>query len=451
VASIRQAYWLANLDRQRGDAKASPAVRLPRCAGIARRPAAVLGLPQPASAIALIGLLYSAYLCCALEWRCNGFITGGTGVGKSALQRVLRGALPLHAHSNEASKAGIEQAVSGMAIPVIIDEANDRKRSSGRDLIDIILSATGDEGTRLARGTSDGKGRSSEVVTSIIMFSINPPELEPQHLNRFVMIELMRPEEGADHGFEHRQLAEFARRHGPGLWGRAISAWDRYVKCLDAFRGVLREKGCDPRAMDGQGALLAGWFVLTHEGLPSCHDLAEGVAALDDFLIVDKHAQAIDGPRRCLEHLLASLIPVHRSGEHEPIGILSDRAFGSDPDNHPAKDASEHLQKYGVRPIRACKAEPQQRTSSCSCAHCLDPRTGKRIPRQAPGAGFYIATTNPALPAIFRGTPYGDGRWQHELARLPGSGAKQSVRIGGATCYAIWIDRADLHAIEDME
>lgn len=78
------------------------------------------------SPIAVLGLIANAYYGAATEWRPASFVTGSTGSGKSALLRVMRAAVPLHHYDNDTSKAGIEQAVHGRAMAIIIDEAADR-------------------------------------------------------------------------------------------------------------------------------------------------------------------------------------------------------------------------------------------------------------------------------------------------------------------------------------
>ncbi len=405
---------------------------------------------NPAGPIALLGLLFSGYLCGALQWRCNGFITGGTGSGKSSLRRIIQAAWPVHDYSNDTSKAGMEQTIAGRAIPAIIDESNDRNRSSGRDLIDIVLSASGDEGTKLARGTSDGKGRAAEVISNVVMFSINPPELEPQHLNRFIMLELLKPQGGEDYSSEHRGLATFVAGQAPALWGRAISSFERYQESLILFRRALANRGCDPREMDGKGALLSGWFVLTHEGLPDDGDLAEGVAALGEFIVTSKEAAMDDGPRRMLQHLLGYQITLHRSTDRDPIGVLLDQAFGVDAELTPAT-AAKVLSHMGIRPIRACSRPPDRRSAfQCQCSQCWDAGTGKPVPRQSLDDGLWINPRSPDIAKVFANTPFDQGRWQHEMMRLPSAErSRGGVRIGGPSGRAIWLARADLHSDDD--
>lgn len=413
---------------------------------------------NPAGPIALIGLLYSGYLCGALNWRCNAFVTGGSGSGKSSLRRIIQSAWPVCDYSNDTTKPGMEQTIASRAIPVIIDEAADRNRSAGADLIDIVLSASGDEGTKLVRGTSDGKGRSAEVISNVIMFSINAPQLQPQHRNRFVVLELRKPQGGEDYSAEHRNLAVWVKEHAAALWGRAIASFERYTESVGLFRRALAERGCDPREMDGKGALLAGWFVMTHEGLPDESDVAEGVAALGDFITTSWEADLDDGPRQVLKHILEHKVPLHRSTDTEPIGVLLTQAFAieslvdPDVDRRPST-AARVLGNNGIRPVRACAVPPDKRpVDQCRCPSCWDTATGKPVPRMSAADGLWISPTNEELRKPFKETAFNEGRWRQEIMRLPSAQAsKRAVRIGGAPGRAIWLDRADLHETEDGE
>ena len=401
---------------------------------------------QPAGAIALLGMLYSGYLCGALDWRINAFVTGGTGSGKTALRAVLRNLWPMHVYSNDTTKAGIEHHISG-AIPTVLDETNDRNKNAGRDLIDMVLGAGGDEGTRALRGTADGKGRAAQIISAVLMFSIDAPELQPQHLNRFLCLELLSPLDGADFRAEHAWLATEMRKHAPSLWGRAISSFERYQECLRMFRIALRDRSCDPREMDGKGALLAGWYVLTHEGLPGDAQLREGVAALGELVVSADQARLNDGPRRALRHLLGYLATLHRSTDRDPIGVLLDRAFGDDPMRDPGS-AWDTLGNYGIRPIRACRVPDGQvdLTKPCTCASCFDARSRKPVPRIGRDDGLWVANTNDQLTRLFAGTDWDGGRWRQQLLRLPSAHtSRRSVRVGGNSGYAIWLARADLH------
>jgi hypothetical protein len=406
---------------------------------------------------AILGLIGNAYFGAALDWRPAAFVTGETASGKSSLLDVIRGALPLHHYGNDTTKAGIEQAVHGRAMPIIIDEAADRaNRRSSRQLADLVLSAATGEGTRGSRGTLDGRGRRIELAGVIIMFSINPPDLEPQHLGRMALLELLRPDDGADHRAQHRMLARYVRVQASALWARALESWDRYQRALELFREGLREFGCEPREMDQAGALLAGWWILVEEGLPDARGIRAGISALHGaapgepgLIRTAETVEADSRPRRMLQHLLASMVQLHRSTDREPIGKLIQIALGtSDYGPRSADDAAERLADYGIRVVLPCERQGMPEPDrACDCPRCRD--RNRPVPRMSRGAGAWLAVNNPELIKLFQGTPFDGDRWRTEMQRLPTAALSQrlgvrSVRIGSVSSTAIWVGDADL-------
>lgn len=398
------------------------------------------------SPIAVIGLIANAYYGAATEWRPAGFITGATGSGKTALLRVIRAAVPLHHFDNDARKAGIEQAIDGRAMAIIIDEAADRaNRDAARDLADLLLSVSSDEGTKGSRGTPDGRGRRVELCGLIIFFSINPPTLEPQHFGRLTLIDLVKPSGGVDHRTTHRAAVHFARAHGAELWGRMLASWDRYNAALELFRAGLLVVGCAPREMDQAGALLAGWWVMVREGLPDDKGVREGIGALDGFIRPAADVDAEDRPQLMLQHLLSSMVNLHRSSDREPLGKLIAIAFGDAMQERSPDDARELLTHYGVRVVRRCVRFGQPPpTDGCNCYNCRDHRRFP-VPRMSDDAGLWFSTQNPELRKIFSGTPFEGDRWRYEMIRL-GSARKSghSIRIGTVSGHALWLARAEL-------
>lgn len=405
------------------------------------------------SAIVIVGLIGVGYYGAATDWRTNGFITGGTGSGKTSARKVIRNAWPLHYYSNDTTKAGLEQNVAGRAMPMLIDEASDRRNpNAALDLVDLVLSASGDEGTKGDRGTVGGEGRRIEVAGSVVMFSINPPELQPQHLSRFVLVDLKKPDGGADYSDQHRRVADGMKKNGPALWGRAIASWERYVESQQAFRAELRRVGCTPREMDSKAALLAGWWVLTREGLPGERGAREGVHALAEFISTARQSAIDDGPRLMMQRLMSSLVTLHRSTDRDPIGTLLDLAFGDtgESDRMPFS-ANVLLGNYGMRPIMKCQWTPERRAGrQCGCNRCWDTTRKKAIPRGDFTEGVWFATQSPELNRLFEGTPFAGGKWRFEMMRLETARKSGcSVRIGGASGHAIWLSREDLHGPDD--
>ncbi len=289
-----------------------------------------------------------------------------------------------------------------------------------------------------------------------MMFSINPPDLEPQHLGRMTLIELQRPDDGSDHRTRHRTLAQFARANGPALWGRVLAGWDRYQSTLERMRDGLRREGCAPREMDQAGALLAGWWILVEEGLPDDRGVRRAISALHGGDLKDPglirgaaEIEADSRPRRMLQHLLSSQVTLHRSSEREPIGKLIEIGLGEADLIRSPEDTRELLWSYGIRVVQKCDriGEPPP-VGGCKCIRCND-RRGP-VPRKSEQGGVWFATNNPELRKLFSSTPFEGDRWRHEMLRLPSARKSDgSVRVGSVPGRAIWITKSELLSPDD--
>ena len=392
---------------------------------------------QPGGEIILLGLVGAALYGAAPDWRPNGFLMGAPRSGKSMLLTLLRALAPLHHYTNDTTKAGLEQALNDRAMPCFIDEAADRVDQRGAQvLMDLVLASTGGEGARVQRGTASGEGRTANVVGAVIMASVAPPALQPQHLSRFTLVELARADAGADHRGPMLAAIHRAKAAGPGVWARALAGWPRYRGALDMFRAALSRAGCDPREMDQLGAVLAGHWVLTEDGVPSSL-MADGmVGAISAYIGTAEAVAADDGPRRVLHHLLSSLVPRNRSTELAQIGMLIEEAFKPDSGiDGDTRVAAEVLARYGVRVVRATD---------------ISDGFGRTVPRLADGDGVWLGRSVKPLHAIFGDSPFAGDRWLYEVMRAETARASRTnVRIGGYAGRAIWLSRADLVPPDD--
>ena len=393
---------------------------------------------HPGGAVVILGLIGSGYFGAAAPWRPNGFILGGAGCGKSKLLDLMRALLPIHYYTNDTTKAGLEQNLAGRAMPCLVDEAGvavDAKAAQG--LLNLVLAATGGEGTRGSRGGQDGRGRTIELIGCIMMAATHPPEMQPQHLARFTLIDLLQPEDGQDYSVEHLDVARRAREVASALWGRALGAHERYMLSRSKFREALSRAGCAPREMDQLGAIIAGWWILTEEGVPDDRRALEGVRALDGFVRIASEVAEEDASRRVVQHLLSTMVQLNRSTNRDQIGSLLEIAWNGDEkeevdiDRQPSS-AIGVLVNYGLRPI-AARDE-------------VDRRTKKPVPRGGPGDGVWIANRVTGLAELFRNTPYEGYRWLYELKRLESHRESVgNIRIGGYSGRCIWISRNDLY------
>ncbi|MDD2794378.1 ATP-binding protein [Acidocella sp.] len=383
--------------------------------------------------IIALGLVGQGYLAAALSWRANGFICGGSNSGKSKLLELLHGMVPLSHYTNETSKAGVEGAVAGRALPIFIDESSDRAGGQGAQvLLDMVLSSSSGEGTKGHRGTVDGGVRTIEVVGSAIMASINPPEMQPQHRSRFAIVELLRPDEGEDNTAPMNAAIARAKAAGPALFARALQGFNRYKDSLGAFRTALGAAGCVAREMDQLGAILAGYWVLAENGLPDAITAMQLVKMVAGFIVGAEEMRQDSAPRAVLAMLLSKVVKLDRSTDEDSIAKLLRLCFGDLSEETALREQYVRvLSRWGIRPVRACD---------------LVDRQGRAVPRLAEGDGLWIDDRWQPLKAIFAGTPYDGGRWIMELRRLPSAKkARENVRVSEiGPGKAIWISWADI-------
>lgn len=411
----------------------------------------------PGSDVIVMGMLACAYYGAAIPWRPAGFLTGGAGCGKSSLLEVLKSAIPLKFATNDASKAGIEQTVDGRAIPMLVDEASDRvDQRAARALLDLVLSATGGEGTKGARGGSDGIARKISVAGSIIMASIRPPDMEAQHLGRFTIVEMVAAHEGADHTAEHRDLAAWAKDIGPAMWGRAIAAWERYREARIVLRAAIGKAGCQPREMDQMGSLLAGWWTLTHDHVPAESEADDAVQGVIGYIRSADQVMTQSGTQQMIDFLLSQKVQMNRSTDRQPLNVLISRML--EPDRQRMQEDPEFqdvgysrdnvaavLASYGIRVVRA--DEPKG-------------RSGKPALRASDGDGLWIWPRNAMLAALFKDTVFAGQKYMYEFARLESyrpapknkDGTEKAVGIGKMKhkgCF--WVRCCELGLSDDGE
>lgn len=380
--------------------------------------------------IIALGLVAQSYLAAALSWRANGFISGGSNAGKSKLLELLRAMVPMHFYSTDTSKAGIESGINGKAMPSFLDEASDRGDGTGAQmLLDVVLSASSGGGTKGHRGTADGGVRTIEMIGSVIMASISPPDMQPQHRSRFTMIEVVRPQAGADNTAAMNAAIERARRDGPALFARALRGFERFCAALPRFRAALGASGCVAREMDQLGTILAGYWMLAHDGVPNEAAAAAIVQDVSAFMRGADEMAVDDAPQRVLSLLLSRVVSMDRSTDQESLARVIRNAMKADLETGAMRDqAVKVLERWGMRAVRATDIHDPQRHD-------------RFIPRLGDGNGLWLDPRVTPLRQIFENTPYAGDRWLFEVLRLPHARrSPKNVRVGAMNpTKAVWI------------
>jgi hypothetical protein len=231
---------------------------------------------------------------------------------------------------------------------------------------------------------------------------------------------------------------EQAGRDAPALWGRAIASIERYRGALSAFRARLRDTGCSPRQQDQLGAMLAGWWILTRDGVPDQRAALDGVVAIAEFVLRADEIEAQSAARVCAERLARLDFHPYRSTEQVSVAELCMKAWQPRDDGEVDAmlgviDARRDLARIGIRPVRADEQANRNRTP---------------VKRGGPGDGIWINAHSQQLDERF-GESFAK-RWVFLLRSLQShrdasASLPEQVTIGSVKARAvIWLSRYDL-------
>ncbi len=397
------------------DAAELPVEEARKLLGLCRR----LSWERPVSGTLVAGWIAVAPVCGGVKWRPSGWITGGTGTGKSTLQNIIAtalGGMALHVQG-DTSEAGIRQALANDALPVVFDEAereDAQAQARFKGVLNLVRQSSSEGGGRIVKGTQNQTGARSYRVRSSFMFSsINVGLQHQADENRVTVFALRKPKVDVD-GFAklERDIAEtLTPEFAAGLLARSLLLLPVIRDNAETFARAVAEHLNNRRAGDHLGALLAGPYSLISDERISPADAEEYVA---------RHRWAETAPEdvqtdeaRLLAFLMqsrvrvtaASITPVEAS-----LGALVEIAAGIVPEPAiPRAIAEVHIKQAGIR---------------------LETEKDKH---DQPVKGFAVANNHPGLEAMLKPTAWATA-WHRTLSRLPGATntGNRTMRFGPA-------------------
>lgn len=378
-----------------------------------------------------VGLIGCQLLGAAATWRAQCWVTGPSAAGKSTLQLLIRWLHGPHGMvmAENATPAGIGQAVGYSSLPVSLDELEAKANNSQvQETIELMrIAASG--GGRL-RGGSDGQPTKTQLFNCFIASSVLMPPLKPQDKSRMAVLTLRKHERrGREPGEdelaaivtdedidEHIVLGkrESWERVGCGLRGRLIEQWGRYKRTFRAFRGALIAVGHGDRAADQFGAIGAAYDCLMFDGFDEMRAFSWG--EMLPRSILDEAAEAASEERQCLNHLLEALPDIFRSGAKQTVAYWITTARDEILDGKKG-EANETLEKLGLRVYRGAVSYDAAQASK---------KVGEVIDTDR--YQFYLDVSHTASPLqkIYAGTHWQGqagavGTWAQALRRLKGA------------------------------
>jgi hypothetical protein len=382
----------------------------------------------PPGAELVLGWCCVALLGATVRWRPNLLVLGAAWSGKSSLVNVLRGLLPIHLYYNDVTKAGIETGMTGRPGPLLVDEAAQGDRSEAIRLFDMMLPATGGDGTAGRRGAADGHGRSFNVLGAVCYAAIHPPPLKPEHLSRFTEIVLLSGDR--DRSTEIQAVIAQAARLGPAFFGRVLAGFARWDGNLREMRAALVARGASPREADQLGAVLAGWWILACD-VPATPKDAGGCAEMAAPYIRGRAGQRDDAAGRRAWQALASTQVLREGGTSRvAIGELLAEAFAISDDPaaaEVARKAARDLRRYGIGVEELTPDEALRKVRDPWEDDAVRQLTGRDYPLRV----AWFGRNQTELRRLFERTDFAGEAWWRAMEVLPGARrSKGNVRIG---------------------
>lgn len=371
--------------------------------------------------VLFLGWIVCAFLGGALEWRPAVFTTGGAGVGKSTLHKIVQAILGDSLFALvDTTAAGIYQHVKQDSLPVTVDELEAKKGSSKASNV-IELARLASSGGRMSRGGANHEGTTFQARSCFMFSAIIPPPMGVQDKTRMATLNLKKLDKG------HGRVPVVRDTDGRMLLRQVMDGWQEFrSRILPDWKQTLHMAGCDARAMDTYGTLLAaanlvvGDAALEEIGLEISDQrkLAEILAAA----LASDFTEQLEKWQECLEHLLAAPIDAHRGGDKLTVGSVL-MEFEKTGGLFDLQGARERLALAGLGLVPAGKFG---------------------------SGGPYLAVPNshPALAKIFADHDLHAGGWWTALKQAPENvvlrdqGTRQNVKIQRVTKWCLLVDLA---------
>lgn len=343
------------------------------------------------------GWLMAALLGAVAPFRGHLLIHALAGSGKTTFLTFIHAALSALAGDvvNSFSEAGFRADISGMARPVVVDEAESSASDHGPGPVEQVLNllrlmATG-AGANRKMGDQGGGTLAQTAVGSVLMAAVLPPKMDSALASRVAEIRLL-PLNGSDlHQDDPRpRLASDAkiiaataraRELAPALLMRALMGARRYRADVSAVKEALISAEESPRTADLIAMLAAGRRLLMFDAPLTPQDALEEVRFWRPLLEQRETAEVVSNPGAdALAHLMNWDSGQQLGGRRATLGDLIAMW------NRGEREYEEVLRAHGLR---------------------LYADTGKN---GRPGPWLFVANHHPGLDRVFGKTVWRDHR-----------------------------------------
>lgn len=374
----------------------------------------MLNWERPINGRLMAGWMALAPICGALAWRPHIWITGAAGTGKSwvmdNIMRPMLGRVGLFVQG-DTTEAGIRQALSYDARPVLFDEAegeSERAQVRMQNVMALMRQSSSENGSVIVKGSTTGAVKVYCIRSCFAFSSIGVGIKQHSDSTRVSVLGLVKPEDYAAERFaEIRE--ETADLLTPswvgGLHARMISLIPTIRLNATTFATAAATKIGSQRMGDQVGALLAGAYALHNDRAVTRAEAEEWVNKHD--WSEQTNIQETPDERLCLDRILQHVERIQDNGR---------------------------IAEYSVAELITMADAGFDSSGNAYRATLL--RLGIKVSMDE----IVIASRHAGIAKIMTGTPWGD--WSRILQRLPGAKpTQQPVRFAGSTARGTIIPR----------
>jgi hypothetical protein len=412
------------------------------------------GLAQPVT----LGLVACGILGRAIPWRPHVFLRGPRGSGKTSLAKLIAAACGAGEPADDLTGPGLRRLFNGKSGLVPLDE-RESDAAGVEQVITIMRGSSDGDGSVKIQADMDGGGYVAfRVAGSFLMAATTLPALTPADQSRITMLQI-RPGE-RDRRAEVEDAIERARVLYPKLLARLIAQWERWPQAWEAARKAAGRMDATSRSMDQVGALVAGWWILTQDGLLSDRVAAREMARFAEVLTTRAEDDARGAGHAVLTHLMGSRIQVaDRTSDQMTVSAAIDRAVwaqvrwskGGGELTDGFEDVEKTRRQLGANGLLLNVGAVGVPFEGRGWPWPFPPRTpdGEHDP---PRPGLLIAHELPQLRGLFHSSDWPKGAWREPLRDLPGVRvSKTAVKFaGGGMSRVIFVPIALLPVTNDQ-
>jgi putative DNA primase/helicase len=325
---------------------------------------AFLNWEIPVYARLLAGWCMVAPVCGGLEWRPHMWLTGESGSGKTTalkeiVQRVCDRVCGMFIGGSSAP--GIRQALSGDAIPVILDELEGETQTQ-RDELQKILGlariSSSEAGAKLVKGGQGGDAVEFSMRSCFFFMGIQVNVLQPADKNRITVLNLkgMSPDRTPDKvladevafaAYQERLAGLLTDDYVKALHTRAYALLPIIRANAGMFKRAIVLKTKNSRTGDQLGTLAAGCYALESTKAVTLDEAVAWVSAQHWESIVS--FDEMKDHDRCLTYILRARVRLQgdKGAIERSLGELVEKV--ASPTAIDAPEEVRVLRSYGLK------------------------------------------------------------------------------------------------------